>query len=223
MGVEQADPELPGNSGKGVEQGGKPRSPRRVDRLPRPGFFLPEIHPVVGGVLANEVDLFHAGGDEPLDLLHHRLNRAAPVTPSHPRNDAEGTGVIAPLGDLYIGRMGGRETHPRRIIIRDVSGAAGDLDERFLTGIIEQAVKKSSRPLDLVETHEGINLWKLDGEIGCIPLRKTPPDDEFLSGFGTVKAATMCFEDRPDALLLGRIDESAGIDQDHVCFVGLRG
>ena len=119
--------------------------------------------------------------------------------------------------------MGGRETHPRRIIIRDVGGAARNLDKGFLPRIIEQAVKKSSRPLDLVETHEGIDLGKLDGEIGGIPLGKTPPDDEFLSGLGTVKAATMCFEDRPDALLLGRIDESAGVDKYHVCFIGLRG
>ena len=36
------------------------------------------------------------------------------------RDDAEGAGVIAALGDFYVGKMVGRETHARRRVIGNV-------------------------------------------------------------------------------------------------------
>ena len=223
MGVEQANPELARDGAERVEQGGQPGSPRLVDRLARTGFLLPEIHAVVGGVLADEVDLLHARGDETLDLPDHRLDGAAAVATAHPGDDAEGAGVIASLGDLHIGGVRGGEADTGRVVVGDVGGSPGDLDKRLFPFLIEQPVKEGTGPLDLVEAHERVDLGKLRGKIGGIALREAAADDEFLAGLRPVETATVRLQDGPDALFLGGIDEAAGIHQNHVGFVGLGG
>ena len=76
--------------------------------------------------------------------------------------------MIASLGDLDVGGVGGREPDPGRVVVGDVGGAAGDLNECLpaLLVVTEQAVEEGSRSLDLVEPHEGIDLGQLDGKVG---------------------------------------------------------
>ena len=124
MGVEKTDPELARDRCQGVEQCGKSGASGFIDRLTRSGLLLPEIHSIVGGVLADEIDLLHAGSHQSLDFLHHGLDRATTVTAAHPRNDAEGTGVIASFGDFHISGVGSRETDTWRVVVGNVGGTA---------------------------------------------------------------------------------------------------
>jgi hypothetical protein len=52
--------------------------------------------------------------------------------------------MVTSFGDLHISGVGGRETHPWRVVIGDVGGPAGDLHERSLpvTLLIEKTVEK---------------------------------------------------------------------------------
>ena len=119
--------------------------------------------------------------------------------------------------------MGGGEADTGCVVIGNVGGTAGDLDKGFFLFLIQQPVKEGSRPLDLIEPHEGVDLGQLDGEIGGIALGEAPSDDELLPRLGPVETAAMSLKDGPDAFLLGRIDEAAGIHQDHIGLVGLGG
>jgi len=131
--------------------------------------------------------------------------------------------MITPLGNLNVGGVGCGEADTRRVIIGDVGGAPGDLDKRPLILLVEQAVEEGTSRLDLVEPHEGVHLGELLGQVGRVTLGKAPSHHKLLPRLGTVQTAAMGLQDRPDALLLGRIDESAGVDQHDVGLVGLGG
>ena len=45
-----------------LQQTSQSGATRRVDRLSRPCLLIPEIHPIVGGILADQIDLLHSFG-----------------------------------------------------------------------------------------------------------------------------------------------------------------
>ncbi len=78
------------------------------------------VHAEVGGVLGDEVDLLHAAFHESLDLAEDGILGAGAVRAADFRNDTEGAGVVAALGDFHVGVMIRREAEARGIVIRDV-------------------------------------------------------------------------------------------------------
>ncbi len=64
MRVEQAHPEIALDFLDLAKQRRERRAARRIDRLARPGFRRPQVHPVIGRVLADQVDFLHAFRDE---------------------------------------------------------------------------------------------------------------------------------------------------------------
>src|SRR6266705_4375476 len=74
------------------------RAPRRIDWLARSGFFAPQIHSVIGGVLTDQIDLAHASCDQPANFSQHRFPCSAAMFPTHLRNNAEATRMITTFG-----------------------------------------------------------------------------------------------------------------------------
>ena len=114
-----------------AQQGRKREPARGINRLARPGFFLPQIHAVVGRVLADEINFLHALRDERAHFRENRGRRAAAMASAHLRNDAETARMIAAFRDFQIRAVRWRETEARRVVIRDVSWAARDEIERI--------------------------------------------------------------------------------------------
>src|SRR5436190_16617758 len=102
MGVEQPDPKIALDRLNVSEQRRKSRSPRRIDRLARPRFRLPQIHSVIGRVLADQVDLLNPFCDQRPNLSENRARRAAAMPSAHLRNYAKTAGMIASFRDLEI-------------------------------------------------------------------------------------------------------------------------
>ena len=102
MRVEQAHPEIARHLLDLAQQGRQREPARRIDRLARPGLLLPQIHAVVGRVLADEIDLLHALRDQRAHFRQHGSRRAAAMPAAHLRDDAEAAGMIAALRDLEI-------------------------------------------------------------------------------------------------------------------------
>ena len=71
MGVKKPHPEIPRNPFNPFQQPGQGRTARRIDRLAGPGFLVPEIHPVISRVLANQVNFFDAFFDKMANLGLH--------------------------------------------------------------------------------------------------------------------------------------------------------
>ena len=95
-----------------AQERGESRSPGGIDRLARPRFFGPQIHSVIGRVLADQIDFANAFRDQAANFAKNGFRRPAPMFPAHLRDHAKTAGVIAAFGDLQISgmRKGSAET-----------------------------------------------------------------------------------------------------------------
>ena len=66
-----------------------------------------EVKPVIGCVLCDQVKFFHSHFFEIFDLLDNIINRPASLFSTQPGDDAERAGMVASLGNLHIGGVGG--------------------------------------------------------------------------------------------------------------------
>ena len=209
--------ELTQQCGQGVSFGG-------VDRATRIGpLFGPLIHAEVGSVLADQVDFFHATGDEVLHLPHHTLLRATAMATADFRDDAEGAGVVAAFSDLHIGHVFGSEAEARCIVVRYPLGLPGDEIFLFSAFFREEALDDGCHLGDLIQADKCIDLGHEMGQLGgealghaaCHDNLLLPPRHQF----------TTCIHrlmDGSDGLFFGHVDEGAGIDDEHVSVISLR-
>ena|SRR5712691_1735332 len=82
-----------------------------------------QVQTVVRRVLGNQVKLLDAIREQRLGLGYDVRLLAAAMRPSHSRYNAKAARVIAPLGNLEVGKMARRQPKARRGIVRDVVGA----------------------------------------------------------------------------------------------------
>src|SRR5438874_3782157 len=115
MGVEKPHPKFSVNFFNLVQQSGQGWSACGINRLAWSRFFWPQIHPVVGRVLANQIDLPYALCYQHPDFGQDRFRRSAAMAPTHLRNDAETAWMIAAFRDLQIGGMCWRQAKTWRV------------------------------------------------------------------------------------------------------------
>src|SRR5204863_101831 len=102
-----------------------------------------EIAAVGGGILRDDEELFHAGGDEALGLAQHLGGRPRAQLPAQLRDDAEAAAVIAALGNLEIGVVPRRELDALRRhqvekrIGASALGSSANQRPAFATAVIE--------------------------------------------------------------------------------------
>jgi len=77
---------------------------------PRTGGVV-QVDPVGGGILAYHQELLHPGADQPLGLAQHRPGGARDPLAAHLRNNAEPAGMVAAFGDLQVGEVARRQLH----------------------------------------------------------------------------------------------------------------
>src|SRR6266568_2436268 len=121
MRIKQAHPKFtfdPLNIAKQTSESG---SLRRVNRLTRSRFLPPQIHPVIGRILADQINLAHAFADESPNFCNDRLRSPAAVFSPHLRNHAKTARMITTLRDLYVSEMGWRKPKAGRVVIGNVS------------------------------------------------------------------------------------------------------
>src|SRR4029077_5629267 len=120
MGVKQAHPKFAFDHLNFAKQFGECRSPRGIDWLARAGFFRPQIHPVIGRVLADQIDLAHSFSHQSANLSDDRLDVATTMPAAHLWYDAEAARMIAALGDFYISRVRRRQPKPGCVVIGNI-------------------------------------------------------------------------------------------------------
>ena len=121
MRIQQPDPKFTLDRRKLIEQANERRPEPGIHGLAWTGFFRPQIHPEIGRVLTDEVDLPHSFSDKIANFRNHGFDRAAPVASAHLRNDAKAARMVAAFGDLYVCGMGRGQPETWRIIVGDVS------------------------------------------------------------------------------------------------------
>src|SRR5437660_11266161 len=101
MRVKEAHPEFPFNLLNLAKERGERRPVRRINRLTRTRFHLPQIHSVVRLVLADQVDISHPFTDETANFLQNRLRSTTAMFSPHFRDRANTVRVFAALYDFY--------------------------------------------------------------------------------------------------------------------------
>ena len=82
MGVKQSDPEIRPRFFQSRARARPSVGPASgIDRLTRSGFFRPQIHSVIGRVLADQIDFAHSFGHKRANFGKHRFGRAAAMRP----------------------------------------------------------------------------------------------------------------------------------------------
>ena len=165
--------------------------------LPRPGLVA-EVDAVGARVLADDQQLLRAGGDELLGLAQDRVGAAADEVAAQVRDDAEGAAVVAALGDLHIAVMARRQLQAR--LGHEVDERRGDRRR----GLVD----RGDDLLILLRAGDREHLREaLADHVGFLA-HAAGDDDAAVLGDG--------FADRLEALVLGAVEEAAGVDQHHV-------
>ena len=229
MRVEQADPEIALDGVQFTEKGGERGTAGRVDGGARVRALFLGVHAEEGRILGDQVDLLDAFLHEAAGFLHDAVDRAAAMPAADLRDDAEGAWVVAAFGDLDVRKMIRGEAEARRVVVRDVRGLALDeIDWRSLglalAPLLGIDLLDDRRDLGhLVQTDEGVDfVMQVAREIFREPLAHAARHDELLLLAALLQPLVLVhFEDVADRLLLGRVDERAGVDDDHVGLFGL--
>ena len=145
------------------------------------------------------------------------------------RDDAERAGVVAALGHLDVGVVRRRHQRAGRVGVVQVLGqrggvargrrGAGRLPEEAHrhAGIGLPGGRRGDRAHDvghLAGAQHGVDLADLRLQFAAVALRQAAGDDEFLAAPGLLQLGEL--QDRVHRLLLGRVDERAGVDHEHV-------
>ena len=223
VGVEEPNPELAADFTDLIQEVNERSPARGVHRLTRAGFFIPEVHAVVGGVLADEINLLHTFGNEAANLAHNGIDGAAAVASAHLGNHAKATGMIATLGDFHIGGVVWRETEARGGEVGDVAGLRRHEVEDAGFVLIEHAAENRAGFGDLIETDEGVHFGKFADEVAGKALGKASADDDFGIRALALVALAGGFQNGVDGLLFSGIDESAGVHDEDIRFGGVGG
>ena len=115
--------------------------------------------------------------------------------------------MIAAFGDLDIGEVPRRRQHARRRVVIEVR-----LERIALGGL--HALAESGDLLQFIGADHGVHFRHVLLNIAAIAFDQAPGDDQLLRAAGFL--VLRHFENGVDRFLLGRIDEAARVDHDHV-------
>ena len=222
-----------------------PLDPRHRRQLGEHGLEQPQVAQVLavgGGVLADQEELPHALARQPARLGHQVLRRPGDERAAERGDRAEAAPAVAARCDLQRRhhavtepaaqhpRSRGRGDTRRKIgdggapVPRDVPARgvrpAGRRDREqppAVAGLVrgpplagQHRIEPAGDVAVVVEA-EDLRLGQRLGEVGAVAFRQAARGHD-------LRAARSGAEQLVDRLLLGRLDEAAGVDQDHVGF-----
>ena len=177
----------------------------------RKGELLIKVVAVLSHILGNQVYFSRSHPSQVTSLSQNSLDRLAVVLAAKTRDGAEGALVVAPFADLQVGT-------PR------LSAAGASLDVRpsvmrwrkvnnpFLRG--QSRLDDFVKSAHLSDSDVRVSSRSKAHQLGAHPLGQAAGDDDFAGQSGFFVAN--CLLDGFDGLLLGRFEESAGVDDGDV-------
>ena len=212
-----------------------------------------EVLAVRRGVLADEEELAHALGGQPLALGQDVAGPAAHERATEAGDRAERAAAVAAAGQLERGHRPGVEPaaygagsggrapphRSRRRRSGAVVGVTGHRDRRGVA--VDGADRQQPAPVGrrvrvvrlprhdraqpggdvgvVVEAEDGVGLGKRLGEVLAVALGQATDGDDGLRAAGLLEVGGL--EQGVDRVLLGGLDEAAGVDHDGVGVLGV--
>ncbi len=157
-----------------------------------------QVQPVGAGILADHQQLLHPGRDEALRLAQHVARRAAVQPAAQRRNDAEGAGIVAALGNLQEGVMARRQMQPFR---------RHQVEERVMRRR-HRPMHRADHRLVLVRAGDRQHVRMGGADTRLVDAHAAGDDDAAVARHGLA--------DRLEALGPRAVEEAAGVDDDDV-------
>ena len=180
-----------------------------VEQFHEPGLAV-EVHAVVGRVLRDDHQLFHAVGGEFAGLADHLLDRLGGMLAPHLRDRAEGAGAIAALGDLEVGHVPRRDPHPARVV--EGAGGGGAKDAPLVAKAADEPFGRAGDLVPREDADHGIHSGQFGEQRLLLPLGETAGHDHAAGAARPLQVEHLV--DRRIRLLAGGVDEGAGV-HDH--------
>src|SRR5882724_7455747 len=212
MRVKQPHPEFAFDFLNFPKQRCERRPTSRINRLARTCLARPQVHPVIGRILADQVDFADAFAHQSANFGENRFRKSAAMLAAHLRNYAKTARVIAAFGNFYVSEMRRCKPETGRIVIGNVSGTRVRKRkirlmvlsvQRWTLGVERWAFCQDvfddlSKLADLIEPNKCIHLRHLLPQFFREPLRHAAAYDQFLMRSSTQAALLMRFQNRSD-------------------------
>jgi hypothetical protein len=154
-----------------------------------------------------------------LRLFHQGGNGPAPECASYFGDDAESAGVITSFRYLHVGGIARRGKQAWGVVIVEVeirvTPAEGIRRACFLSG------NGAADLFDLIRAQYGIDFYQVRLDFLRVAFRETTGDNQPFAGTGQLQLRRL--KNGVDGFLLGALDETTGVDHDHVGFRPIRG
>src|SRR6202165_193605 len=183
MRVKQSHPKFAVDFLNLAQEGRQRWTTRFINRLARALLFYPQLHSVIGRILADQIDFAPAFRDKAANFGKHRIDRSAAMFSAHLRDHAKTARMIATFGDFYIGRVRRRKAKARRVVIGNVTGARSDkvkIDIVIRAGVLEHPLDDWTELADLIQPDERVHLGKRLAELARETLRHASAHDQLL-------------------------------------------
>ena len=159
--------------------------------------LLVDVESIVGEVLCDQDQLLHPFRCQTFCVGHQLFRGRAHVFATHERYGAEGALTVAALTDLEVREVGRCGEQP--------------LPHQFVLVVGLQCLQQ---PREVTRTEPCIHLWDLGHQLRRVALAEAAGHVHLLHQTLVLRLGVA--EDSVDALLLGIVDEAAGIDHHHV-------
>ena len=175
-----------------------------------------EVDAVAGDVLGDDDELLHPGVGQGLGLRQQGLHGTAAVAAPQLGNDTEGAPVVAALGDLQVGGVGGGGGDARPVLLRvvDIPEAVGRAPgHQLLQGGDDLGVAAGA--------HDAVHLGQLLHQLVLIALGQAAGDQQLAQLPLLFQLGQL--QDILNGLALGGVDKAAGVEHRRVRPLGLGG
>ena len=184
---------------------------QQLRQLPR----TVEVFAIAAGVLRDDDQFLHAVLGERLGLGDQLLHLPAAVMAAQLRNDAERAIVVTALGDLEIGILLRRRQDAARLVQR-----GADVVEALIFLPVQDLLRRVDNVVIRARAEHTVDLRHLVHDLLLIALGQTAGDEN-------LPDTALLFErahgqNVVDGLFLGRIDETAGVDDHQLHPIGVR-
>ena len=172
------------------------------------------VEAVGGAVLGDDDQFLHAGGGEVLRFFDQHLDRLAAVLAAHLRDRAERAGVVAALADAQVGEALRRQQEALGVAARALRLASVDRCHPAARAAVDDLAHDGRHARVVGQAEHRVEFLDVLAQVVAVALGQAADGDDALQVAFFLQARDR--QDGVDRLLLGGLDEAAGVDDDDV-------
>ena len=183
---------------------------RQASQQIRQAIFHSQIFAVASGVLADQIHFANTLPEQSRGFRHHRFEPPAPESPPILRDGAERTRMIATFGDFHVSEVFRCGENTRRFVAIKIR------NQRRGSGF--NAFARGHNAIQFIGANQRIHFRQLLFDLAPVALHHATGHHQTLRPPELLVLRHL--QNRVDGFLLCRVNKRAGIDDNHVRFIG---